>query len=215
LKIRFEPRRVRDLEPDSSPKTFQTSPVMASSPDSRDSYPHPAITGLFIAKGALLPDELASILSGMTGKGWFVGERSNNQVMIFGAIPAFLDRVQEIGKELLVPGLRGREPVFNQGICNRYFPGQGLKQHVDLTRFENGIIVASITGTCSFEFMKMGGSEVIPVFLEPGDVISLNGEARWNWTHGIPERTVDVVDGKEIARTERISVTLRRMEPDE
>lgn len=178
-------------------------------PDIPASTSHPDIPGLVIARGALGSEHRHAILSAMASAGWFAGDR--NQVMRFGSIPSFLDPVSDAGRRVISVG----ERPFNQLIANRYSRGDGLKSHVDLARFADGIIVASIKGTCSFTFQRVDGQgEPIEVFMGPGDVIGLQGEARWDWTHGIPYRMEDVVDGEKIERTERISVTLRYMEPD-
>lgn len=183
--------------------------------DSIASYAHPDVPGLVIAKSALLPPELAAILHGMNQANWFSSSRNGqqDQIMLFGTIPAFLHRVGEIGESMLPSHLKGRRPVWNQGICNRYLPGGGLKHHVDLARFSDGIMVASITSSCVMEFKR--DEKQADVFLEAGDVVVISGEARWSWTHGIPQREVDLVDGLEKRRGVRVSVTLRYMEPDE
>ncbi|KAI9002532.1 hypothetical protein DFJ74DRAFT_613527 [Hyaloraphidium curvatum] len=174
---------------------------------------HAQIPGLTVAKRVLSSDERAEILAGMASLGWFQRE-GQNQVMLFGALPAFFAPIEAASAPLLDPSLQGRMPLFNQSIVNRYRPGEGLKPHVDLARFEDGIAVASISGTATMEFERLGAGERVGVFMEPGDVICLNGPARWEWTHGIERRTEDVVDGVAVPRTERISVTLRRMPPD-
>lgn len=121
-----------------------------------------------------------------------------------------------------------REPTFDQMIANYYEPGQGLRHHVDLIkRFDDGIIVASISGTCIMEFRpaqsfkhESGGDvlseedSVIPILLLPGDVVCLSGPARWEWEHGIPERVEDEWEGRRIPRASRVSVTLRKLLPN-
>ncbi|KAF9179329.1 hypothetical protein BGZ50_007100, partial [Haplosporangium sp. Z 11] len=49
------------------------------------------------------------------------------------------------------------------------------------------------------------------VRLEPGSVITMQGPARYAWEHGIQEKTQDVVDGEQIKRKVRVSITLRKM----
>jgi hypothetical protein len=53
--------------------------------------------------------------------------------------------------------------------------------------------------------------QIIPVLLEPGSIICLSGAARYEWTHGIAERQIDIWQGNGIQRKERISITLRKM----
>jgi alkylated DNA repair dioxygenase AlkB len=54
------------------------------------------------------------------------------------------------------------------------------------------------------------------VYLPSGSVYCLTGKARWDWSHGIEGRTVDVVQDKQGRRTRlmrelRVSVTFRWM----
>ncbi|KAI9331230.1 hypothetical protein DFJ73DRAFT_664497 [Zopfochytrium polystomum] len=117
-------------------------------------------------------------------------------------------------------------------IANRYTPGQGIVDHVDLVaRFEDGVAVASFGSCVVMEFRPRtrtsedaaaaaGSSSsssshprdvVVPVLLRPGDVICLTGDARYRWMHGIPARTEDWWEGAAIARRERVSITLRKL----
>lgn len=174
---------------------------------------HPSIHGLFLAPSALLPDELEALILNITDSQWF---EDKNQAMNFGLLPAFLAPLVEIGRLLLPEHLRSRTPTFNQMIANKYQPGEGLKDHVDLHRFADGILVASLKGTCTFVFRPLPSSEFatfqpVDIYSKAGDVFLLTGSARWKWTHGIPGRNTDLVDGVEIERRERWSCTLRWM----
>ncbi|ORY94530.1 hypothetical protein BCR43DRAFT_419164, partial [Syncephalastrum racemosum] len=51
----------------------------------------------------------------------------------------------------------------------------------------------------------------IAIILRPGDVLAMAGPARYEWSHGIPERIVDEIGDEIIQRKTRISITLRRM----
>eukprot|EP00967_Tisochrysis_lutea_P071740 scaffold95416_cov18-Tisochrysis_lutea.AAC.2 len=47
-----------------------------------------------------------------------------------------------------------REPLFNQMIINRYNPGDGIRPHVDLMRFEDGIAVISLGDSAVMQFSQ-------------------------------------------------------------
>lgn len=51
------------------------------------------------------------------------------------------------------------------------------------------------------------------LLLCPGDILSLSGDARYLWEHGISEQLSDQIDGQTIQRGTRISVTLRKLKP--
>lgn len=53
------------------------------------------------------------------------------------------------------------------------------------------------------------------ILLRPGDVLALSKEARYDWEHGIQSRLVDEIDGQQIERGTRISITLRRLKHGE
>ena len=106
-----------------------------------------------------------------------------------------------------------REPSFDQMIVNVYSPGTGIRDHVDLAKFDDGIVSVSLGASCVMNFTR--ADTVVPILLEPGDLLLLHGEARYQWMHGIPETTVDVWKGNQMPRGKRTSVTLRRLLPIE
>ncbi|TPX43869.1 hypothetical protein SeMB42_g04542 [Synchytrium endobioticum] len=153
--------------------------------------------------------------------------------MFFGDFPTSVRKLARICEPLVLARLQQTKPIFNQIIANFYVPGQGLAFHVDLMRqFEDGIVVASILGTCVFQFRQTcqcqpGGyglctcgrldvdDQVKSVFLRAGDVVCLTGEARYNWEHGILEAVIDEWEGTCYPRTERLSITLRKLKAAE
>lgn len=132
-----------------------------------------------------------------------------NQRMEFGELQANYRPLVNIAMKYFPIGLAGRLPMFDQSISNYYSPGQGLIAHTDLLRYEDGILVANLQGTCTMEFSK--GYVNIPIFLDVGDVLLITGQARWEWCHGIAARLTDHDGSREIVRTPRISLTLRKL----
>lgn len=134
-----------------------------------------------------------------------------------------------------------RVPFFDQMIVNRYQPGEGICAHVDLLQFEDGIAIVSLESTCVMHFThqlpkaSMNGSkcpenhqaghafanpqehafekeEKIPILLEPGDLVLLSGDARYNWTHEINRSEIcQLWKGEKIFQRRRTSVTLRKL----
>ncbi|KAI5077273.1 hypothetical protein GOP47_0007097 [Adiantum capillus-veneris] len=135
-----------------------------------------------------------------------------------------------------------RVPLFDQMIVNRYQPGEGICAHVDLLQFEDGVAILSLESTCVMHFTccspkvstpesecqykelarhtyaDNGGEHVpakqgkVPVLLEPGDLVLLSGEARYNWTHEINRSEHwQTWRGERILQMRRTSVTLRRL----
>lgn len=69
-----------------------------------------------------------------------------------------------------------RLPLFDQLIANKYEPGEGLKPHVDLMRFQDGIAIISLQAAAVLRFSR--GEEKGAILLSPGDLLLLEGEAR-------------------------------------
>ncbi|MEQ8265803.1 alpha-ketoglutarate-dependent dioxygenase AlkB [Parvibaculum sp.] len=102
----------------------------------------------------------------------------------------------------------------DQMIANEYLPGQGISAHVDCVPcFSERIAPLSLLSSCEMIFRKAKTGEKLSTILEPRSLLILSGEARYEWTHEIPARKSDVVDGAKQPRTRRISLTFRTITP--
>ncbi|KAL6208433.1 hypothetical protein ACLB2K_019382 [Fragaria x ananassa] len=124
------------------------------------------------------------------------------------------------------PELLVREPLFDQLILNSYQPGEGICAHVDLMRFEDGIAILSLESSCVMHFSPVEGTSEdflvdgekdplttkIPVYLTPGSLILMSGEARYQWKHEINRKPgFQKWQGEELNQKKRISITLRKL----
>ena len=163
------------------------------------------------------PREQAAVLGGLEADlGELTAER--NQAMRFGPLPPAVAAAADLALRVLRHrGLRPASPAdggepFNQMIVNRYAPGQGLAEHVDLAAFDDLVLNFSFESALVMDFRRVDDDrDHVPVLLRPGDLLALQGEARWEWRHGIAERAADVWEGVRIPRRQRTSVTVRRM----
>lgn len=103
--------------------------------------------------------------------------------------------------------------------------GEGIRSHVDLQKFDDGILIVSLLSSCvmvmtpASESLKHATSyqeegdieDGLPILLKPGDVLAMVGPARWDWAHCIPARHEDIIDGELIQRGARVSITLRKL----
>jgi alkylated DNA repair dioxygenase AlkB len=104
---------------------------------------------------------------------------------------------------------------FNQLIINEYTPGQGISFHVDCRPcFDDTIFSVSLGSPCIMTMRRVGGLDAGDIVLEPGDVLMMSGEARYDWQHGIASRKTDKVPGGVIKRGRRVSLTFRRVVED-
>ncbi|CAK9175306.1 unnamed protein product [Ilex paraguariensis] len=121
-----------------------------------------------------------------------------------------------------------REPLFNQLIVNIYQPGEGICAHVDLMRFEDGIAIVSLESSCVMHFSRVEGGALdigkeyemglpltkIPVYMTPGSLVLMWGEARYLWKHEINRKPgFQKWEGKDIDQKRRTSITLRKLCP--
>lgn len=58
-------------------------------------------------------------------------------------------------RPLVLPTVKHRKPLFNQSILNLYECGGGIIDHVDLLRFEDGIVGLSLLSSCIMQFKKV------------------------------------------------------------
>ncbi|CAG7823393.1 unnamed protein product [Allacma fusca] len=100
-----------------------------------------------------------------------------------------------------------------QITLNHYLPGQGIPPHVDThSPFEEPILSLSLKGSVVMDFRD--GIRHSAIILPRRSLLVMKGESRFLWTHGIANRTFDVlldVDEGVTARPRepRLSLTFR------
>lgn len=104
--------------------------------------------------------------------------------------------------------------LADQLIVNEYLPGRGIPAHVDAPLFTDTVISVSLGSSCVMEFSNDNG-DVEEQFLEPMSALVIGGEARHEWKHAIPGRLVDQWDGREWPRGRRVSLTFRKLLPED
>ncbi|XP_078446470.1 2-oxoglutarate (2OG) and Fe(II)-dependent oxygenase superfamily protein isoform X2 [Wolffia australiana] len=185
--------------------------------------PIEGIDGLWLCNEFLTADLQSDLLVAIE-KGWFRDE-TQNQAMRFGDLPnwahVLANRIRETaalsGRPYPIPDhILGRDPLFDQLIVNSYAPGEGICNHVDLMRFEDGIAIVSLGSPCVMHFSTVDRSAApprrVPLMLSAGSLVFMSGEARYNWAHGIDRRPgFQIWHGLEIHQTRRISITLRKL----
>lgn len=135
-------------------------------------------------------------------------KRSIDKSMYVGELPSWSKSIID---KLISEGICKHRP--DQIIVNEYNPGQGIADHIDCEPcFEDTIISLSLGSTCMMEFKsKYNKLEKREKILTPKSLIVLTGEARYDWTHGIPSRLSDTFNDISKKRTKRISLTFRNV----
>lgn len=118
--------------------------------------------------------------------------------------------------EWLLPAAEavGDLPEFDrrpdQVIVNEYRPGQGISAHVDCEPcFGPAVASLSLGGRTEMVFRNRRSGERRPLMLAPLNLLILTGEARYDWTHEIPARKSDMIEGVRQPRKRRVSLTFR------
>jgi len=122
-------------------------------------------------------------------------------------IPAELDCYRDcLMATCMNLGLDIGGPEFNQCIVNKYEIEEGISSHVDAQCFGPVIGCFTLESGCVIEFV---GDRIHEKYIADGSLYIMSGDARYNWTHCMPARKNDVVDGRRVARGRRISITWR------
>ncbi|KAF2879487.1 hypothetical protein ILUMI_26682 [Ignelater luminosus] len=103
----------------------------------------------------------------------------------------------------------------DQLTVNYYKPGQGIPPHVDThSAFEDPLLSLSLGSSVVMDFRHDSGKH-IPVFLPQRSLAIMSGESRYDWTHGITPRKMDITPSENgltvVQRGTRTSFTFRKV----
>ncbi|XP_075168009.1 tRNA (carboxymethyluridine(34)-5-O)-methyltransferase ALKBH8 [Haematobia irritans] len=105
--------------------------------------------------------------------------------------------------------------IPDQLTVNSYEPGQGIPPHVDThSAFLDPIMSLSLESAVVMEFRK--GLEKRSILLPRRSLLIMSGESRYDWTHGITPRVMDIVvtaneNLSTQKRSKRTSLTFRKL----
>ncbi|QEE47129.1 alpha-ketoglutarate-dependent dioxygenase AlkB [Rhizobium sp. WL3] len=120
------------------------------------------------------------------------------------------EALQALAEQLVAEGRFAAVP--DQVIANEYLPGQGISAHVDCEPCFGEVVASlSLLSACEMRFGCLESGERRAAILPPRSLLLLRGPARSDWTHGIPARRSDVIDGMRVMRQRRVSLTFRTM----
>lgn len=128
-----------------------------------------------------------------------------------GKLPRWAAKLaSQLKKDALV------EEVPDQLIVNEYQPGQGIAPHIDREKFFKDTIVSlSLGSKCVMDFIHAQTREKASLLLVPKSLLIIQGEARHQWKHGIAPRKTDNYGDEQIKRERRVSLTFRKVIPQE
>lgn len=133
--------------------------------------------------------------------------RSVTNDLRIGALPEWL---QTYASGLQQTGYFPEPP--DQVIINEYQPGQGISAHIDCVPcFADTIASLSLGSHCVMDFTHSKTGKKSSLLLEPRSLLLLSGDARYIWQHAIAARKTDRYNGQIIQRTQRTSLTFRKV----
>ena len=194
------------------------SPNPSPSKSTLSSFPIP---GLFYIENFITKEESLKLLSEIYQKPWNLSlkRRTQHYGYSYNYQSSHLDvntQVEAIPDFVkgIFPKLQALEPLKDyepdQLIINEYLPGQGIGAHVDkINDFEDRICSLSLGSDTIMEFKKDGRK--VEVILRENSLVILTKDARYLWTHGIPGRKSDKINGGIQERKTRVSLTFRKI----
>jgi alkylated DNA repair dioxygenase AlkB len=181
-----------------------------------------SISGLTLRPDYLSPEEHDELLAAADQQPWLTvlprrvqhyGYRYDYKArkvdadLYLGPLPNW---AQGLAQRLTTEGWFPESP--DQLIVNEYQPGQGIKQHVDCVPcFAGTIASVSLGSTCVLQFAHAPTAQKVDFLIEPRSLVVMQDEARYRWTHAVPARQSDKVDGKTYLRSRRVSLTFRKV----
>jgi len=178
--------------------------------------------GVIYHSGFISPDEEAVLVSRLDAGEWNTElkrrvqhfgyrydykARSVTTDAYLGPLPKWLE---DLGGRLVAEGHFVHLP--DQVIANEYLPGQGICAHVDCVPcFDDTIVSLSLLSHCEMVFRDKRTRAKLAILLEPRSTVVLAGPARYDWTHEIPARKSDVLNGRKVDRARRVSLTFRKV----
>lgn len=178
------------------------------------------IKGLYLINDFISKLEAAELLSEIYEKPWdnSLKRRTQHYGYSYNYKASQLDlskKVEPLPKfvQFILPRLKTENILKNyepdQLIINEYTPGQGITPHIDkISDFEDTICSLSLGCDIIMEFKK--GNLKNEIILKENSLVILTKDARFLWTHSIPGRKSDKINGSVKLRKTRVSLTFRK-----
>ena len=178
------------------------------------------ISGLYYIEDFITKEEATFLISEINKKSWNLSlkRRTQHYGYSYDYKSSHLDLSTKTEPfpefvNFLLPRLEKNESLSgfipDQLIINEYIPGQGIAPHIDkISDFEEKICSISLGSDAIMEFQKE--KEKKEFVLKENSIVILTKDARYLWTHAIPARKSDKINGIPQKRKTRISLTFRK-----
>ena len=203
--------------------------VVPDPPETSRRHPERDIPGLVYKPDFITEDEETRLLACIDGAEWSTelqrrvqhygwrydyNQRRIDESMRLGELPEW---ARDLARRLVDEGFMKDPP--DQVIVNEYRRRQGISRHIDQPQsFAEHVATISLLETWGMVFRCRDSKEKIEKPLERRSVAVLTGDARFKWTHEIPNRTYEVLmdeygKRRRVERSRRISLTFRTARP--
>ena len=134
-------------------------------------------------------------------------KKNIDKSMFLGPLPSWL---LVFAERLVKDNIFAEQP--DQVIINEYLPGQGISRHIDCVPcFGRTIASLSLGSQCIMQLENSKLNKTGNIALQPGSLLVLQDEARYDWMHSIPARSEDLINKEYLKRTRRVSLTFRNV----
>ncbi len=100
----------------------------------------------------------------------------------------------------------------DRALVNEYVPGQGIGAHKDRDAEHIAAVAIISLGTAVMMDFTRPGHTRRSRYLAPRSLVTMRGEVRHRWLHGIVGRKTDRVGGLIVPRGRRLSLTFRHVD---
>ncbi|RZK76729.1 MAG: alpha-ketoglutarate-dependent dioxygenase AlkB [Pedobacter sp.] len=180
------------------------------------------VPGLFLYPNFITKEREEQLLTEIDSQIWMVDYARRLQYYGFRneleepyqliSIPLAIPKeIYSLSKEIVEEKLLDLQP--DQVIINEYIPGEGIRPHKDRNYYENQICGVNLGSSCIMRFIRGKNLEIIDVEIPQRSMYIMQDDARKIWTHGIPPRKKDNVNGNITLRARRVSITYRKVKP--
>ena len=199
--------------------------VVPDPPEASRRQPEHDIPGLMYKPEFITKDEETRLLACIDGAEWSTElqrrvqhygwrydykQRQIDESMRLGELPEW---ARELARRLVNEGFMKELP--DQVIVNEYRGRQGISRHIDQPQsFAEHVATISLLETWGMVFRRRDSREKVEIPLERRSVAVLTGDARYKWTHEIPQRKSELLADqwgkrRRVERSRRLSVTFR------
>jgi len=153
------------------------------------------ISGLWLCRNFLSPEQQDGLLTAIEYEGWFKESSQNQGICAHVDLLRFEDGIAIVSLE---------------SSCIMHFTHQkAISKGAECTQ-ESCDVIQNLVESKTDHNTDLASK--IPVLLMPGDIILMSEEARYKWLHEINRKTgYQIWNGEEISQRRRISITLRRL----